>query len=127
MNRRHLAPASVEAPVDAAPTPAVALDRVTAIAAIRTALRQRSGKAWSVRGGNGTAWGWITITAPPRRCDEHGCMSAQDCDELGDLLGLGHSVHPQGVQIAASHAHRVEYVARARGCTPIAVAKPYWD
>lgn len=42
-------------------------DRDTAIKAIRTALRRRSGKTWSVKGGRGTAYGWITISAPPKR------------------------------------------------------------
>ena len=42
-------------------------DRDTTIKRIKTALQQRSGKTWSVTGGRGTAWGWITIDAPPRR------------------------------------------------------------
>ena len=37
------------------------------IKAIRKALRARSGKSWSVTGGRGTAWGWLTIDAPPAR------------------------------------------------------------
>lgn len=43
------------------------MDRDTAIAEIRAALKRRSGKAWSVKGGRGTAYGWIEIDAPPRR------------------------------------------------------------
>jgi hypothetical protein len=43
------------------------MDRDVAIRLIRTALRKRSGKDWSVTGGKGTAWGWLTIDAPPRR------------------------------------------------------------
>src|SRR5919106_1076456 len=42
-------------------------DRDEAIRQIRAALRRRSGRAWSVTGGRGTAWGWITITAPRAR------------------------------------------------------------
>ncbi len=43
------------------------LDRDDAITQIRAALKQRSGKTWSITGGKGTAWGWITVDAPPRR------------------------------------------------------------
>jgi hypothetical protein len=43
------------------------MDRDETIKRIRKALRARSGKDWSVTGGRGTAWGWITIDAPPRR------------------------------------------------------------
>lgn len=43
------------------------ITRDSAISTIRAALRRRSGKAWSVTGGRGTAWGWITIEAPPAR------------------------------------------------------------
>lgn len=44
------------------------MGRNETIKEIKSALKQRSGKAWSVTGGRGTAWGWITITAPPARC-----------------------------------------------------------
>ncbi len=47
------------------------IDRDEAIARIRTALKRRSGKAWSVTGGRGTAWGWITVEAPPARRTKH--------------------------------------------------------
>lgn len=43
------------------------MDRDVAIKRIKTALKKRSGKDWSVKGGRGTAWGWIKIDAPPRR------------------------------------------------------------
>ena len=43
------------------------MDRNEAVKRIRVALRQRSGKAWSVTCGRGTAWGWITIDVPPAR------------------------------------------------------------
>lgn len=41
--------------------------RDEAIREIKRALEKRSGKRWSVTGGRGTAWGWITIDAPPAR------------------------------------------------------------
>lgn len=43
------------------------MDRNETIKRIKDALKRRSGKPWSVTGGRGTAWGWITIDAPPAR------------------------------------------------------------
>jgi len=43
------------------------ITRDSAIERIRAALKRRSGKLWSVKGGRGTGWGWITIDAPPAR------------------------------------------------------------
>jgi hypothetical protein len=128
-------------------------DRDATILAIRTALKLRSGKAWSVKGGRGTAWGWIQIDAMPSQqtwayrprpgqgeCpppgDEHweeydtgkagGHMSPADRDRLAELLGLD-SVHFQGVSIPASHEYRREYIDRAEGRAPSVIAEPYWD
>ena len=47
------------------------MDRAGTIKAIRKSLKRRSGKPWSVTGGRGTAWGWITIDAPPSRRTMH--------------------------------------------------------
>ena len=63
------------------------IERNEAIKRIRTALQKRSGKQWSVKGNRGTAWGYIDISAPPRRL-EAGCMWGEDRLELGKLLGL---------------------------------------
>lgn len=140
-------------------------DRNEAIATIRSELKTRSGKAWSVRGGRGTAWGWITIDAPAARhdcqrahnfvppafndcldcggnrfrdgyadCPAHVCnddcrysyMSKADRDQLAELLNLTH-VHVQGINIPASNAHYDEYIARAKGLTPIRRGQQYWD
>lgn len=116
---------------------------------IKTALQKRSGKSWSVTGGRGTAWGWITIDAPPaRRTWGHrlkaGCVdlpenyepydtglsggytSPAERKELATLMGLD-SVHCQGISIAASSEYYAEYLARAEGRTPAKIAQPYWD
>lgn len=132
------------------------VDRNDAIRVIREALKRRSGKTWSVTGDRGTAWGWINITAPPKRrvahiqnpayhCDHpeagavpyfeadpdenHGAwyMSDADAAELGELLGLGKPAHCQGVSIAADSAYRREYMSRALGLTAIDHGTPYWD
>lgn len=125
------------------------LDRDEAIARIRAALRHRSGKAWSVTGGRGTAWGWIRVDAPPARRtwrereagrDENGLPIYESYDagepggraspserrELAALLGLD-SVHFQGLSIPASSDYYREYVDRAEGREPEVRGAPYWD
>ena len=126
------------------------MTRDEAIQAIRSALQKRSGKAWSVTGGRGTAWGWIRVDAPPARrtmrerlkadaigtrpedyemFDSHqpgGSATPEDRAELASLLGL-ETVHHQGVSIPASDDYRREYVDRAEGRTPSVIAQPYWD
>lgn len=101
-------------------------NRAQTIAAIRKALRARSGKAWSVRGGTGTAWGWITISAPPARSADFGTMNDDDRVELASLLDL-RDVHYQGVQIPSGHDFYAEYVSRAEGRTPEVYGQRYWD
>lgn len=92
---------------------------------IRTALRRRSGKDWSVKHGRGTGSGWIRIASPPRRM-EGWQMSEADRLELRDLLGL-ERCHCQGESVPASSAYYEEYVARAKGETPTRFGAPYWD
>ena len=101
------------------------MERNDAIKQIRTALRKRSGKAWSVCGGRGTAWGWIRICSPPARLVD-GYMVDEERSELAQLLGLD-SVHFQGENIMASGDARIEYVDRANGRTPSRIGVPYWD
>jgi len=105
-------------------------DRNTAIKAIREALKERSGRSWSVTGGRGTAWGWITISAPPRRM-EGMWMSAEDSAELMRLLGrdLAASGRERIQQITVPDAgdFRREYVARAQGREPEVIGQRYWD
>lgn len=100
------------------------MDRAEAIARIRKALKTRSGKSWSVSGGRGTAWGWLTIESPPKRRIEHGYMPEVDRAELGLLMSM--AVHTQGISVPASNAHYEEYVARAEN-RPFTVAEAYWD
>lgn len=134
--------AAAETSATDAPAPRRSWDRDEAIAAIRQALQKRSGKSWSVKGGRGTAWGWIRIQTPPRRtvcwacADERaaectcaryrGAMPKAERVELAQLLGMEY-VHQQGVSIAASGDHRREYVDRAEGRTPSVIGTPYWD
>lgn len=102
------------------------MDRNETTSAIRKALRDRSGKAWSVRGGTGTAAGWIRISAPPARCGEYGRMTDADATELHALLGLTY-YRGTDVNVPDSHDYYTEYVARAEGRTPEKFGTPYWD
>ena len=126
-------------------------DRDETIKAIRTALKRRSGKQWSVTGGRGTAWGWIGICAPPARCtwshrlkagevsdrpenyEEYNTgepghmMGPDDRAELGELLGFGKPCHCQGETVADSSDHYREFIDRAEGRPPAKIAQAYWD
>jgi len=123
-------------------------DRNETIKAIRAALKRRSGKPWSVTGGRGTAWGWITVDAPPARQtwesylpegtpDEPGAYRARDTgqpggntspgdrDELAALLGLDRVHLPYS--IPASSDYYQEATDRAEGREPSVIGRPYWD
>ena len=128
----------------------VDLSRDTVIQEIKAALKRRSGRAWSVTGGRGTAWGWIKIESLPKRqtmkCrlkegaimtrpedyemydsgPPGGSMTPEDCAALARLLGL-ETVDNSGESIAASNDYRQEYLDRAQGWTPRKIAQPYWD
>lgn len=126
------------------------MTRDDAIKEIKSALRRRSGRSWSVTGGRGTAWGWININVPPALRTSHamkkpgavydrpedyeeidtgepgGYMTKADRAALGDLLGLP-PVHHQGVSIPPQGDYYAEYVDRANGRAPRRVGVPYWD
>ena len=100
-------------------------NRNATIAEIKRALKKRSGKAWSVTGGRGTVWGWLTIQSRPAQQTSEG-MSIEDRRELAALLALN-VVHSHGVKVPSSHAHRREYLHRANGITVAKPAEQYWD
>lgn len=123
-------------------------DRDTAIDYIKAHLEKRTGIKWSVRGGKGTAWGWITINALPKNCTWHhvkmdapvgdkeyelrntgeknGYMGPELQATLAKALGI-ESVHYQGVSIPASGNHRIEYCQRAAGEEVSVIGEQYWD
>ena len=126
------------------------MDRNETIKEIRDALKRRSGKAWSVTGGKGTAWGWINIDSPPARRTCHAVKKAgavtdnpedyeeKDTGELGGNMTIGdrqelavllgkESVHCQGESIPSSRDYYAEYIDRANGREPKNVGRPYWD
>lgn len=102
------------------------MERNEAIKRIKTALESRSHRKWSVTGGRGTTWGWLTITAPPKM-REDGAMTPADCRALADLLGMDRPVHPQGENVPASTKDWEWYIARAEGRKAGPKPEPYWD
>ena len=128
------------------------MDRNETIRRIKTALQKRSGKAWSVTGGRGTAYGWLTIDAPPARRtsrymvkpgasgnspDDYektrtdtgepgGYITEADAAELAALLGK-ETMHCQGERIPASNDYYAEYIDRAEGRKPAKLGTQYWD
>jgi hypothetical protein len=123
--------------------------RDDAIRRIREALKRRSGKAWSVTGGRGTAWGWIKVDAPPARQTwrwvlpdgqadvsanyrerdtgrQGGHTSPDERAELARLLGFD-VMYFRGASIPASSAYYAEYTDRAEGRTPATLGTRYWD
>jgi hypothetical protein len=106
-------------------------DRERTVKLIRTALRLRSGKAWSVSIGRGTARGWITITAPPAR-HWNGHMSLDDYIQRA-LYGTanGFTASPYG-DCAMTYAQRLRFLARGqarrvrRPCTAREEANRRW-
>lgn len=126
------------------------MERNRAIKEIRQALKSRSGKSWSVTGGTGTAWGWITINSLPSRRTMHyqlkfgmldlpgnweevengqtgGYMTKGDRLELSNLLGFSGSCHIQGELIPSSGDYYQEYVDRSKGLQPSVIGQQYWD
>jgi len=99
-------------------------DRNDFIRIVKHNLRERSGKSWSVKGGRGTAWGWVTICALPSQMDGY-CMSEAQCEELGALLG--ERVHSQGTLVPSASDFRMEYVQRSAGVEVTVVGVPSWD
>lgn len=121
------APASAKAAI---PEDLRDICRDTAIARIRAALKKRTGRAWSVTGGTGTAWGWIKVHVPPRLRDQYGSMSDADRMELAAVLGFEddrREVGRSGWSIPASSAYYRAAVQRAETGTTTENPQPYWD
>jgi hypothetical protein len=103
----------------------VSIDRNEAIAQIKAAFKAR-GLRYSVTGGRGTAWGWITIDLLPsvyKMLDEAGRKAAYV--KLGADLGKEKGYTSES--IPASSDYYREYVDRANGRTPSVIGVPYWD
>ena len=118
------------------------LDRNEVIKRIKAALKRKTGKTWSVTGGRGTGWGWITVQAPKSRRisvrdnpayvdpwetpgelryfeytrengDNH-YTSRAACAELALAFGLSKPVHYQGLSISPEKWEHYLELAEAR-------------
>lgn len=125
------------------------MERAQVIATIKSALQKRSGKTWSVTGGKGTSWGFLTISAPPARCTwrhrlkkganndypeswegydsiaGNGDITPTERAELGQLLGLDRPVHSQGLKVCSQDWQN--YIDRAEGRKPTKPDYEYMD
>ena len=104
----------------------ISIDRDEAIAQIKAAFKAR-GLRYSVKGGRGTAWGWIHIDLLPsdyKKMDEDGRKAAYK--RLGEDIGLDRLCYSSEGIPSTSDYYR-EYVDRASGKTPSVFGKPYWD
>ncbi len=99
------------------------------IARIRAALKRRTGHSWSVTGGRGTAWGWITVTTPPAHQKKHGRtnMSPGECIALARVLGMASAVHFQGWSIPSQGDYYKDAIMRAEKGLSTENPQPYWD
>ena len=103
------------------------MNRDEAISRIKTALKKRTGRVWSVTAGRGTAWGWVRISAPPKRL-ENGSLSDLDRAALARAMGFDLSeVHRSGISIPASSAYYRAHVERAETGSTELNPQPYWD
>jgi len=99
--------------------------RNTTIKALRAVLKVRTGQPWSVTGGRGTSWGWITVDAPPARRDGYQ-ITVEDGALLMVAFGMDHR-RPGNLGIPASTAYRRVYLQRAHGVPRTFTAEQYWD
>jgi hypothetical protein len=86
---------------------------VEACKIVRRLLKARTGVAWSVKRHTGTASGWFTITAPPKRCPgDFGYMTPADIARLSVVLeaNTGRCVHNQGETVPPTNAARAAIV-----------------
>jgi hypothetical protein len=81
------------------------------ITTIRTALKKRSGKTWSV---TQDKYHNITIKSPPSRLLPSGYMTPEERQELGKLLSYRGPVNSEGVRFPPDREEHEEYMNRAR-------------
>jgi hypothetical protein len=76
--------------------------REATIKRIRAALKNRSGKVWSVKGDKGTAYGWIHISVPPAR---YACQRSCSWDKSGTICRFcgEHYLAPNRQEVCPSH------------------------
>jgi hypothetical protein len=99
-------------------------DRSAVTKLIKTFLKARTGRTWSVTGGTGTAYGWLHIKAPQARLDGYRA-SMDDKVMLALALGLEHPT--EDFSVAASGGHWLAALQRAAGLEVTGSEAQYWD
>lgn len=91
---------------------------------LRRILKLRTGLTWSVSGGRGTAFGWISIEVPRARRvdskgaltqDPHGYLAPADRALIARVLGRSRPVHFQGFGVRAGTSERRRLLRAAAG------------
>jgi hypothetical protein len=103
-------------------------NRNEVIAKIKAAFKAR-GLRYSVTGGRGTAWGWITIDLLPSVHKDLMHLDPVYRERAYLKLGadLGKEKGYTSESIPASSDYYREYIDRANGRTPSVIGEPYWD
>lgn len=116
-------------PPPAAEVPAVVASpaltsRNETIAAIKASLKAR-GLRYSVTGGRGTAWGWITVDLMPAQLRSDDELFTKELRiQMNKNFGLQGGSY---ISIPSSSAYYREYIDRAAGREPSVKGEPYWD
>ncbi len=97
--------------------------RDAVIKELRRLLKDRTGRTWSVTGGRGSSWGWISVSAPPKRREKFQ-LTEDDYATLRDIFGR--MVGTTGYNVPDSSDHRAEALRLAAGLEAHH-AEPYWD
>lgn len=103
------------------------------------ALKEATGRTWSVSRSRGTASSWVNVDAPPARrtCEWDGVTPAPkgqgySCQNDREVLGKavhapGGVAHPQGESIPPDPGCRERVYDLVKGRSDPAVCKPNWD
>lgn len=91
-----------------------------AVARIRAALRQRSGRTYNVSMGSkrSTGRGWIEIRPPGSGRHNSELVSSEEASALASLLALSPAAVHDGITLPPDQDFYWEYVDRAEGKTP---------
>lgn len=91
---------------------------------IRDLLKKITGTTWSVKGHTGTAYGWINISAPPKR-HPAGCSTLDSIDQWQLTLALGRDrlVSHQGESISPDSRDHFMQTLRERAAAGTTVSR----
>ena len=102
------------------------LERGAFVKRLRSALKARTGRSWSVKGSTGTSWCWIDVCAPPARKHDHR-MTSEDESLLAAVMNERRGISGN-ISIPPTRGHRTAALAAALGIEPIIPkAEHAWD